>query len=149
MIPTDGRASCFQFSKLTEICLDPQLQARLLQSLPDHTVFCLAQILAIPRCVCARLKIQERCQLADSPLRQWPRMTKLMKCVERDNAQDSQRRPGRRAQEERQTAEQAGSRHEAGSHSSGARAVTLRSVRLRHDTAPLLEDTSSESARDR
>jgi hypothetical protein len=68
------------------------------------------------------LKIQERRHFFAPVSRQRLRVSKHVNRVERDNAQDSQRRLWRWGKEERQIAKQAGDRHKAGSKWSRATA---------------------------
>ena len=59
---------------------------------------------------------------------------KHVKGVESDDAQDPQRRPGRRPEEERHSAQEAEDRHEADAHASAPRTWTRFAGALRHGT---------------
>ena len=75
--------------KPAEIFLDAQSKTGLLQMLADRVVFGLAPILPVPRRICARLKVQQHCQLVGLLPRQRLRMAEHMKGVDRNDGQDS------------------------------------------------------------
>ena len=109
-----GRAPRFQFTQETQGVRDPSSEASLFELPPQLLVLGDAVRLVVPHHVGARLKVQERPQVLAALSRQWLRTAKHANGVERENAQDSQRRSRGHGKEERRTAEQACDGHEPG-----------------------------------
>ncbi len=118
--PANCRASRFQLAEPAEVLRLPGFQAGLLHSAPQRLVLGRAEWLAVPHGIRAGLKIEEGRQVVPPLPRQRMRVPQRMNGVERDHAQDPQWSGGRRAEEKRQIAQQAGNGHEARPQPSGA-----------------------------
>src|SRR6187402_3169504 len=113
-IAADRWTMAFELAQVPEVRIKARSEAGVLESLPDGLEFLFAPRLVIPRRIGASFEIQELGQLANARTRQQSRIAEHMQRVERDDAEDSQRRSWRRAEEERQAAQQAQERDEGG-----------------------------------
>jgi hypothetical protein len=132
-LPTDGRAPALQGPQTTEVLLDVHVQTEPLQAPPARPMVRVAQPLAIPHRIRARLEVEHGGQRAQLFPRHRPRRAKEVHRVQRHDGQDAQRRPRRRGEKERQAAEEAAHRRQA----------------VKHGRAPLPEDSASGWARGR